>query len=74
MIKLKINGFEIETDSASQARELIKTGHIGRPVGSKNRRRVERRKDCFVCGKKFKRLGFHMLKRHPEEYKKVHAT
>lgn len=44
---------------------------MGRPVGSKNERKLERRKDCPYCGKKVKRLRLHMLQKHPVEYQKM---
>ena len=46
---------------------------IGRPLGSKNRRKIEHRKACSYCGKMVKRLRLHILQVHPTEYKKLYG-
>jgi hypothetical protein len=46
---------------------------MGRPVGSKNGRKIERKKDCPYCGKRVKRLRLHMLQKHPVEYKRMYG-
>lgn len=44
---------------------------MGRPIGSKNNRKIEHKKDCPYCGKRVKRLRLHMLQKHPVEYRKM---
>lgn len=54
--------------------EVPKPNHkMGRPVGSKNGRKIERKKDCPYCGKRCKRLRLHILQKHPVEYKRLYG-
>jgi len=46
---------------------------MGRPIGSRNERKLERRKECPICGKPVKRSRTHMLQKHPADYKKKYG-
>jgi hypothetical protein len=76
-IILNEKGFAIVTsESLSESiklQEQFMGKKMGRPYGSKNERKLERRKDCPYCGKRIKRLRLHILQKHPMEYKKLYG-